>query len=159
MTLTKAWDSSALLSGLKSASLADAPKAVGILLGTLLAWIAASLAFLVSSNPILGLLSGLVPTLVGSIQAALLPSLPGLSILLPSLSLSKAWDTQALLSALKSSEVPELEQIVVDDSAVLFAWIQASLSLGSALEQGLAPLIGSIAGLVASELAVLEAKI
>lgn len=159
MVLTKAWDGKALLAALKVSTLADAPKVVGDFMGVLLGWISASAVAGIAASPYLGLLSGLVPVLLQSIQGSLGSLLPGLSIQLVPVAVAKAWDGKSLVDAMKAKGIPDVELLLADDVQVIFDWIAASLAMGPAIEQAIAPLISSVANFVKGELAKLEAKI
>lgn len=159
LQLTKAWDTSALVSGLKSTSLANAPKAVSDLFCILLGWIAASLVLLASSSPIVSLVGGFIPSIAGYLTTALAAMFPGISIVAQSMTLTKAWDTSALWSALKASEVPDLELIVNNDATIALQWVSQSLALGSKVEQLFAPAVSDLQSIVTQELTAFESKL
>lgn len=152
MTFTKKFDGQELLAGLKASTLADAPKLVADLLSAVLGWIAGSVALLAVSNPILAILSGFIPQLAGFVQSSLASFLGGNALSGAPMQLSKAFDVQSLLDALKSVGFPDVEKLLIDDVQVLFDWINQSLAMGSALEQALGSIFAGLESLAMAEL-------
>jgi hypothetical protein len=158
--LKTAFDPAALAAGLESTSLADAPKALGDLLSILFAWLAASLILLTTTNPIMAIVSGFLPSIISTLEAALLPMFPGLSVTTVQMTLTKAFDPAALLAALKSAETPDLEIIANDDIAFLLSWVTSSLAMGNSYEIAAGTIVNQyVIPLITTELAALEKMI
>jgi len=157
MTLSQAWDSSALVAALKAKEIVDGLQMAVDFAGVVLGWVSASLVLAEASQPLYGILIGFIPQVVAMIEAAL-PGWPKVNLV--QLQLTAAWDLAALEEALKKAGLPDVEVAVNDGVSILFDWINSSLAMSSnQIVAALAGLLGGVEALVMQQLQAAEAKI
>lgn len=131
MTLTKAFDTAPLVSALKSEGLSVAESdAVGLVL-VVFAWVLSSLGILAAGQALWAVAQQAIQLAIPYVMQELvtIAGLPaGSSLTLPTMTLTKAWDTSVLLAALKAKGMPEADGLAKGVVGVVFDWLESSLA-------------------------------
>ena len=161
MKLAKPFSAPELVAGLESAGLADAEGFAQTLVTTMVLWILGSFAFLATGggSALWGVAQSIFQMAIPYISQSLNQlgaslGMPQLSIAGSPMSLSKAWDFNALLTSLKVQGVPELEKIADDVFGVVFDWLESSFALMSQTS----PLWGMVAPVLTAMQPMIEAE-